>query len=215
MKIEALHDFHDLRFSKGWADKFTPTKDRMDLFETMKSYIQKEYHSSAHILELGIGPGFLANYLLEKLPAITYEGLDYSEAMIDIASKRNKEYQDRIEYKKSDLTSLTWSKDVKIRPDVIVSTWALHDLFTKENIANVYKQSFEILSKGGMLLNGDFIKPEESKIGYEGGRIKPSEHILILKDAGFSFVECVKLFEIDVENPTTANNYACLKGTKK
>jgi len=72
----------------------------------------------------------------------------------------------------------------------------------------------KILPKGGMLLNGDFIKPEESNYDYEGGRIKPSEHIKLLQSAGFKSVRCLDEFDKDVKNPTTANNYACFKAIK-
>jgi len=65
-----------------------------------------------------------------------------------------------------------------------------------------------------MLLNGDFIKPEESKFEYEGGRIKPSEHLDLLERSGFSKVECIAEFEKSVEEPTTSNNYICFKAIK-
>ncbi|MGI9548170.1 MAG: hypothetical protein ACR2MM_13080, partial [Flavobacteriaceae bacterium] len=103
---------------------------------------------------------------------------------------------------------------VKSTPNIIVSTWALHDLFEKKNIVNVYKAAYEILPVGGLLLNGDFIKPEASNFEYEGGRIKPSEHLELLKIAGFLDPQCIEEFETDIENPTTANNYAFFRAGK-
>ena len=70
------------------------------------------------------------------------------------------------------------------------------------------------LPQEGILLNGDFIKPEASTFEYEAGRIKPSEHIDLLQLAGFQSVECIKEFEKDVDNPTTANNYSCFFAKK-
>ena len=49
---------------------------------------------------------------------------------------------------------------------------------------------------------------------YEGGRIKPSEHLDLLQKAGFTQVDCLKKFEISIDEPTTANNYACFKAVK-
>ncbi len=54
MKIEALHEFHDLEFSKGWAERFIPTPDRLALFETILERIRETGGESSHILELGI-----------------------------------------------------------------------------------------------------------------------------------------------------------------
>jgi len=41
MKIEALHQFHNANFSKGWADRFEPTPPRIQLFETILENILK------------------------------------------------------------------------------------------------------------------------------------------------------------------------------
>ena len=35
-----------------------------------------------------------------------------------------------------------------------------------------------------------------------------------LQEAGFQEVECLEEFEKSVENPTTANNYACFRAKK-
>ncbi len=214
MKIEALHDFHDPAFSKGWADRFVPTSERIRLFDLMLHEITSLKGSSLSILELGIGPGYLASYILGKLPDVKYEGLDFSNAMLSLASQRNEEHSGRTNFIQADLTDKKWIEKVQESPQIIVSTWALHDLLSKENIANVYYQVFQLLPKGGVLLNGDFIKPETSTFEYENGRIKPSEHLALLKDAGFLNSECLSLFEEDVLHPTTSNNYACFKAIK-
>lgn len=214
MKIQALHEFHSADFSQEWAAKFKPTAPRIKLFETILEQIKDVRNATSVVLELGIGPGFLASYLLQSLPQISYEGLDFSKSMLKIARNRTEEHKKRIDFTRADLISEAWSKSVKNTPDVVVSTWALHDLFEKNNIFNVYKTCFEILPKGGLLLNGDFIKPEESEHEYEGGRIKPSEHLELLRKAGFQFSECLKEFEKSVEHPTTSNNYACFKAIK-
>ena len=214
MKIQAKHEFHDADFSKEWAEKFKPTSPRIRLFETILHQIQDAGLNKGLVLELGIGPGFLASFLLQRLPEISYQGLDFSKPMLEIAQKRTTEHKKRIDFVQADLIHEKWNKKIKSTPDVIVSTWALHDLFDKKNIAKVYATSNKILAEGGLFLNGDFIKPEESNYEYEGGRIKPSEHIELLNNAGFKDPECLEEFEKSVENPTTANNYACFKALK-
>ncbi len=214
MKIQALHEFHNADFSKEWAEKFKPTTPRIKLFETILKQIEKVGSTTTSVLELGIGPGFLARYLLDRLPQISYEGLDYSNAMLKIAKKKTERHRSRIDFIKADLINEEWGQTIKCTPTIIVSTWALHDLFTKKNILNIYKTSYGILPGGGLLLNGDFIKPEKSKYEYEGGRIKPSEHLELLRKVGFQYAECLEEFEKSLENPTTSNNYACFKAIK-
>ncbi|WP_276390721.1 class I SAM-dependent methyltransferase [Eudoraea chungangensis] len=214
MKIQALHKFHNTDFSRDWTEKFKPTQHRIRLFETILKQIEDDDSKQVPVLELGIGPGFLASYLLNRLPQITYEGLDFSKSMLGIAKKRTEVYNDRIDFIQADLINEAWNKKIKMAPKVIVSTWALHDLFEKKNILNVYRTAYEILPVGGLLLNGDFIKPEESDYEYEGGRIKPSEHLKLLRIAGFRDPWCIEEFEKSVDNPTTSNNYACFKAKK-
>lgn len=214
MKIQALHEFHNEDFSKGWASKFVPTPERLDLFETMLKHITVENKMAVHVLELGTGPGFLAEFILERLSGITYEGLDFARPMLDIAAKKLEKYSDRIQFVQADLIHENWTEKLNKTPDVVVTTWALHDLFSKKNIFNVYKTVSELLPDGGLFLNGDFIKPEASTYEYEGGRIKPSEHLTLFKQAKFNTMECLKEFEKNVHQPTTANNYACFKAEK-
>jgi ubiquinone/menaquinone biosynthesis C-methylase UbiE len=214
MKIEALHEFHDKGFAEEWAKKFTPTPERLRLFETILNNVPKEQNKSISILELGIGPGFLAAYLLKELINVNYEGLDFSQSMLNIAAKRTAKYKNMVRFTKADLINEVWTYKLRKKPDTVVSTWTLHDLFNSDSIFNVYKSVHKILPKGGVLLNGDFIKPEESIYEYEGGRIRPSEHIKLLRSAGFNSAICLEEFEKDVKNPTTANNYACFKAIK-
>ena len=214
MKIEALHDFHDAAFSKGWSDRFNPTPERLALFNTILQQINTLASQEIDVLELGIGPGYLAAYLLEHLPTIQYEGLDFSKPMLAIAEERTVNFKNRITFTQADLVKEQWQNKLKRKPTVIVTTWALHDLFKKDNIQQVYQAAFEVLPKGGIFLNGDFIKPETSPYEYEGGRIKPSEHIELLRTVGFTKVACISMHEVAIENPTTANNYACFKAEK-
>jgi len=131
-----------------------------------------------------------------------------------MAAKRNAAYKDRLVFTQADLTSDNWGDQIQKQPDAIVSTWALHDLFSQDNIFKVYKIAYNILPKGGILLNGDFIKPESSPFEYEGGRIKPSTHLALLMNAGFDSVSIIKELEKNVMEPTTANNYSCFMAVK-
>lgn len=214
MKIEAIHQFHDLGCSREWAEKFTPTPDRIALFNTIQDRISRRNHAKVHIVELGIGPGYLAEFLLNKLPLTFYEGLDFSEPMLQIAEERLKRFKQKINFTQADLTNSNWNQKLKQDCNVVVSTWALHDLLAEEQIFSVYQVVNQILPSGGQFLNGDFIKPEKSTFEYEAGRLKPSIHLKLLKKAGFEKIACVDEFEVNIENPTTANNYSCFEAIK-
>lgn len=214
MKIEALHDFHNKQFSEEWSSKFEPTTERLSLFQLITDNIKATNKKYINILELGIGPGFLAEYILSSNDNYNYQGIDFSKTMLNLASKRLVSHSNKLVLTEADLTYPEWKNKIKRKPDCIISTWSLHDLLSKQNIQNVYQAAFNILPEGGKLINGDFIKPEKSTYDYEKGRIKPSEHLELLRQCGFNRVECLKMFEENKDNPTTSNNYACFQAIK-
>ncbi|MBX3054230.1 MAG: class I SAM-dependent methyltransferase [Caldilineaceae bacterium] len=210
--IGAQHEFHDPVYAQDWANRFVPTRPRQALFDLMVEQITSRCPGNAHIVELGIGPGYLAWEILGRIPGVSYEGVDFSEAMFAIARARLAAFAGRIVYTRADLTDGVWSARLSRQPDAIVSTWALHDLGAEAHIAAVYGQARAVLPTGGLLLNGDFVKPDESNFDYEPGRITPSRHEELLRAAGFGDVQQLAYWEKDVDNPTSANNYACFVG---
>ncbi|MCL4831814.1 MAG: methyltransferase domain-containing protein [Caldilineaceae bacterium] len=174
--------------------------------------ITRRCPADAHIVEMGIGPGYLAWEILGRIPGVSYEGVDFSEAMFAIARPRLAEFEGRIVYTQADLAGEAWTARLSRQPNAIVSTWALHDLGAEAHIASVYRRARAVLPVGGLLLNGDFVKPDESSFDYEPGRITPSRHKELLRAAGFREVERLAYLEKDVANPTSANNYACFAG---
>ena len=214
MKIEALHEFHDEEYARQWTQRFKPTQERHQLFEIITEEIERCSQRKRNVLELGIGPGFLANYILRRCENVRYEGLDFSAPMLKIAAESNSDFTEVISFVQADLTAFDWGQKIKTTPHIIVTTWALHDLLGKLPIAKVYEDVYKLLPMGGVFLNGDFIQPMAAKCKYEAGRITVSEHLELLSDAGFHDASCIARYETDVENPTTANNYACFKAIK-
>lgn len=212
--IGADHEFHDEEFVLGWAERFVPTPERLELFNIILSELQSLIPEDGRVVELGIGPGYLANHILAAMPAIKYCGIDFSDPMLEIASSRLKPYSSRITYAKADLVQDDWENTVAKPINAIVSTWALHDLGSQTNINIVYEKSAKALGAQGVLLNGDFIKPDGAVHEYEAGRFQIAKHLEMLRNAGFRDAECLVLLEEEIESPTPAQNYACIKAVK-
>ena len=60
----------------------------------MSTSLRRDF-PSAHVVELGLGPGYMARHLLERNPTISYEGLDFSEVFFDVARKTIGSYMPR------------------------------------------------------------------------------------------------------------------------
>jgi hypothetical protein len=119
--------------------------------------------------------------------------------VLEIANERFKEHSSRVTYLQADLVNNSWEESEFAPADAIVSTWALHDLGSPENVCKVYQRSHDTLRSGGVLLNGDFVKPDGAPQEFEGGRFYIAQHFELLDEVGFSNASCLSNFEIEIE----------------
>jgi SAM-dependent methyltransferase len=183
------------------------------LFDLVLLNLRARVAPGGRVVELGIGPGYLAAHLLRELEQIGYVGVDFSDPMLDIARERLVRHTGRVRYLRRDLVQDDWVAALPKPVDAIVSTWSLHDLGSPEKVGQVYQACARALRPGGLLLNGDFIKPDEARHDYEPGRFGISRHLEMLASAGFEKPESLRVFEQEIESPTPAQNYACIRAT--
>ncbi len=212
--VGAQHEFHDAAFVRGWADRFVPTAPRLQLFDMILDQIHQPGVPNSHVVELGIGPGYMARHILQRDATISYEGLDFSEVFFDIARETVGDMLPRVTLTKADLMDQGWPSRLSKQPGAIISTWALHDLGGQQAVADVYARCYETLPTGGVLVNGDFIKPDGTSFDYEPGRFEVGRHLELLGKAGFRNPKSLALFEQNLKDPTAAQNYACLVAVK-
>ena len=208
--VGAKHEFHDAAFVRGWANRFVPTEPRIQLVDMILDQIAQPGVPNTHVVELGIGPGYMARHILERNGKISYEGVDFSEVFFEIAKETVGELMHRVTLTTADLMDQSWPQNLTRTPGAIISTWTLHDLGSQQAVADVYARCHETLPEGGVLVNGDFIKPDGTTWDYEPGRFEIGRHIELLRQAGFSDPKSLAHLEPNIENPTAAENYACL-----
>jgi len=212
--VGAQHEFHDADFVQGWADRFVPSPPRLALFEMILDQIRQLPADAPDVLELGLGPGYMARYILERHQTLRYEGLDFSTVFFEVAKQTLGDLGARVIFTKADLKDPSWPAGLARPPQAIISTWALHDLGSQHAVADVYARCFETLPKGGILANGDFVKPDGTAWEYEPGRFSIARHLELLRQAGFAGPASLHHFEPEIDKPTAAQNYACLVAAK-
>lgn len=209
--IGAQHEFHDTQYARNWAERFDPTSERLLLFDIIIAQLKKCSLPAPHVVELGIGPGYLASRLLEAIPEVTYEAIDFSQPMLELANSRLQKFSGRVHYIQANLIADKWELLVRPQVGAVVSTWALHDLGGETHTERVYRGCRDVLSSGGLFLNGDFIKPDGTELEFEPGRFLVRRHLDLLSTLGFRVVECLGVFDTELLHPTPAQNYACFK----
>ncbi len=156
------------------------------------------------------GPATWARHILERDRKINYEGIDFSDAFFEVAKETVGDLLHRITLTKADLKDQNWPQNLTQTPGAIISTWALHDLGSQQAVADVCARCYETLPEGGVLVNGDFIKPDGTNWDYEPGRFEIGRHFELLRQAGFSDPKSLAHMESNIESPTAAENYVCL-----
>jgi cyclopropane fatty-acyl-phospholipid synthase-like methyltransferase len=212
--VGAQHQFHDAEFVRGWASRFVPTAPRLQLFDMILAEVEKLDKPDAHVLELGTGPGYMARHILERNKKISFEALDFSDVFFDVARETIGNLCHRVQFTNADLMDQKWPQKLVQQPDAIISTWALHDLGGQQPVADVYARCYDTLPAGGLLANGDFIKPDGTDWDYEPGRFEINRHLEFLRSAGFQNPQSLVHLEPNIIDPTAAQNYACLVAVK-
>ncbi len=105
--------------------------------------------SNKKVLDIGCGVGFLS--LLLAIMGYKVTAIDCSSSMLNEAKKMAKLYKvdEDIDFIQMDVDELNFNKE---EFDIIVSRYAFW-LFEKPEV--VYEQCFDLLKKGGLLLNFD------------------------------------------------------------
>ena len=152
-------DFHDPAVAAAWADGVMRKRPwRATIFDHFVAIVRAAPVAQARVLELGSGPGFLAEKLLAHCPTVVrYTLLDFSEAMLEQSRRRLHGYQDRTEFLRADFKSDTWPHLVGATVDFVVSLQAVHELRHKRHAARLYAQLAPLLGPGGEVLICDHL----------------------------------------------------------
>lgn len=135
---------------------------------------------SFHEVDLGAGSGRLAERVLTKYPKSSVTLVDQSEAFLGVAGRRLQRFTDRVQIVPQAVQQLSWQ--AVERPDVIVSTSALHHLVPAEKNA-LFRGCRQALPGGTLFINGDEYRPP-SDVTYRNYLQEWGEHMRSALAAG-------------------------------
>jgi SAM-dependent methyltransferase len=160
---------------------------RTEFFAAFTSAVQASTTPVNRILELGSGPGFLAQYLLNAMPSITYVALDFSLAMHALAAERLGSNNTRVQFVQRSFRTPDWSRDLGLF-ECVVTHQAVHELRHKQYAGRLHVQAKELLAHGGCYLVCDHFVGEG---GMKNDQLymNVAEQYAALASAGFSSVE--------------------------
>lgn len=138
------------------------------------------------VLELGSGPGFLAQRILEALPHATYTALDFSPAMHALAQERLGGLSGGVRFVEANFQLPDWNLGLPTF-DAVISMQSVHEVRHKSRVPALYARVRKLLHKGGLFLVCDHFAGDGGKPDTEL-YMTVEEQGRALQEAGFSDV---------------------------
>lgn len=163
---------------------------RAAFFELFATEIKAHTPQIGQVLELGSGPGFLAEHVLSRLPELSYVALDYSPAMNELARKRLRSKVAQVTIVERSFKEANWFDGLGLFW-CVVTNQAVHELRHKRYAPTLHEQVRSLLPADGLYLFCDHFCGDGGQTNSELYMTK-AEQRASLVDAGFAQVELIK-----------------------
>lgn len=180
-KYTGPHDYFDQDYVDDWvgiANTRRPHRAKfIDAFVTEISRL-----AEPDLLDLGAGPGFLAEQVLSRCAVSSYHLLDFSPRMLELARARLAGFGERVFFHQIDFLQENWWQSLPAGFDAVVSLQAVHEVFQAERISKLYSGVASLVAEGGKIIIADKLDFETE----EGtGFLTIEDHETALERAGF------------------------------
>jgi cyclopropane fatty-acyl-phospholipid synthase-like methyltransferase len=183
MDVPSSIDFRSADTARAWsAEANTKRPWRAEFFAAIATEIAALHAPKVTVLELGSGPGFLAEVVLARVPGVHYTLLDFSPAMHDIARERLGAPAD-VRFVTTDFKSDGWA-DTLGRFDVVVTVQAVHELRHKRHAVTLHRAVRTVLEPAGVYLVCDHVAGKNGMADTEL-YMTAAEQAAALRSAGF------------------------------
>lgn len=186
-------NFHDEAEAAAWAEAAARKRPwRPMIFDRFVTAVAESRVSAPRVLELGSGPGFLAEHILDRCPSLArYTLLDFSEAMLAQSRRRLVRHEARTVFTRVDFKSDSWSADIGAPFDLVFSMQAVHELRHKRHAPRLYAQIRSLLSPAAELVVCDHLPDSAPTPRHRVLYMNISENLAVLAGAGFSDLQLV------------------------
>jgi SAM-dependent methyltransferase len=173
--------------AREWERTAQARPGRSEMFQIFANQLIRMDRSNIRVLDLGSGPGFLAEYLIGVLPAMELSLLDFSQPMHELAGARLGGRSARVQFIRRSFKEASWAKGLG-KFDAVLTNQAVHELRHKRYAPALHISVAEVLKEGGVYLVCDHYFGAG---GMSNNQLYMSveEQRQALADAGFRSVE--------------------------
>ena len=175
------HDYFNEAYVNEWASVANSKRPfRPEVFDAILSELAV-FHNSK-VLDVGSGPGFLAERVLNGCDIASYHLFDFSPHMLELSRTRLRDFGDRAMFHQGSFLDKGWWQSLPAPYDAIVSMQAIHEVREGARTPKLYGELRLLLEKGGVILIADEVNDCDHK---EEHLLSLSEHKEALLKAGF------------------------------
>jgi ubiquinone/menaquinone biosynthesis C-methylase UbiE len=149
-------DLRQIEDARAWAETANVKRPwRIEFFAAMVEELRSLRQPSPSVLELGSGPGYLAETVLRALPVVRYTLLDFSPAMQTMATTRLGSLPG-VQFVTADFRNDAWEN--ALGPfDAVLTMQAVHELRDKSRAVGLHEAAYRRLRAGGLYLVCDHV----------------------------------------------------------
>ncbi|MGH9253002.1 MAG: class I SAM-dependent methyltransferase [Vicinamibacterales bacterium] len=170
--------------ARAWADAADEKRPQR---RHVRQAIADEFQALApgsRVLELGSGPGLLAEHVLRDCTHLgRYTLFDFSEPMLAMSRDRVGRFPSAT-FVLGDFRMAGWSQRVAGPYEAVISMQAVHEVRHKRHVPGLYRQVYGLLVAAGLFLMSDRV-PEDESPRSTALFMTEQEHLAALTAAGF------------------------------
>ena len=169
--IDSVYEEDDVPYGDDWqsAAEVAAWVEAADLKRPWRVQIRERIAEhvaalppAARVLELGSGPGLLAECVLQRCTRIaSYTLLDFSPHMLSISRERLARFPSAA-FVLASFKSPDWVERVASPFDCVVSMQAVHELRNKRHVPRLYRQIYQATVESGQVLICDHLPFDDS-----------------------------------------------------
>jgi SAM-dependent methyltransferase len=175
------HDYFDEAYVNDWASEANTKRPfRLEFFTAIVSELAVLHRPK--VLDVGSGPGFLAERVLDACDVDSYHLFDFSPHMLEISRARLTRFGSRAVFHQGTFLNDDWWQSLPTPFKVIVSMQAIHEVRDSGRIPRLYAELRMLLRKSGVILIADEVNAGDKM---EQHLLSLDQHEAALVVAGF------------------------------
>jgi cyclopropane fatty-acyl-phospholipid synthase-like methyltransferase len=181
-------DFLDAEHVRDWVAGCELDKPWRVPMRTRFAELIARLPPRSRVLELGSGPGLLAECILERCPNLkSYTLLDFSEHMLSLSRARLHRFP-VAQFVNANFRAPDWTEALDPPYTAVVAMQSVHEIRHKRYMPALYRQLRQLLPPGGMVAVCDWTPEDGDELWRRSLFLTLEDQMAALVSAGFSGV---------------------------